>query len=286
MLGNLLIGLREGLEAVLIVVLLIAYLEKSGRRHLMPKIWTGIAIAVLVSAGFGALLTFGPKGLTFQAQEIIGGGLSIIAAGMVTWMIFWMAGAAKTLSQDLAAKVDQAADGPAWALVLVAVLSVGREGLETALFMWAAARSTGETWQPLAGSLIGIALAIVLGVLLARGIVRISLSKFFAITGAVLVVVAAGVLSYGVHDLQEAGVLPGLDSLAFDVSSAISPSGMLGVLLQGVFNFMPATTWLQAIAWWAYLVPVMVLYLRKSLKPAAPRRAMTATGRETPATAD
>lgn len=154
MIGNYLIGLREGLEAVLIVVLLVAYLTKSGRAHLLPRIWAGIGIAVLISLGFGALLTFGPRGLTFEAQEMIGGSLSIIAVGLVTWMIFWMAKASKTLNADLKSQVDQVAEGSAIGLVLVGAFAVGREGLETALFIWAAARATGETWQPLLGAFL------------------------------------------------------------------------------------------------------------------------------------
>lgn len=263
MIGNYLIGLREGLEAVLIVVLLVAYLNKSGRKHLMPRIWTGIAVAVLISLGFGALLTFGPKGLTFEAQEMIGGSLSIVAVGLVTWMIFWMAGAAKTLSSDLKSQVDKVADSSTLGLVLVGAFAVGREGLETALFLWAAARATGETWQPLLGAFLGILTAVFLGILLNRGVLKISLSKFFTITGALLVIVAGGVLAYGVHDLQEAGFLPGLNNLAFDVSHIIAPGGVTGTLLKGIFNFSPATTWLEANVWVAYVMPVMFLYLRK-----------------------
>ncbi|KSU67777.1 iron uptake transporter permease EfeU [Arthrobacter sp. NIO-1057] len=263
MIGNYLIGLREGLEAVLIVVLLVAYLNKSGRKHLLPRIWAGIAVAVLISLGFGALLTFGPKGLTFEAQEMIGGSLSIVAVGLVTWMIFWMAGAAKTLSSDLKSQVDKVADSSTLGLVLVGAFAVGREGLETALFLWAAARATGETWQPLLGAFLGILTAIFLGILLNRGVLKISLSKFFTITGALLVIVAGGVLAYGVHDLQEAGFLPGLHNLAFDVSHIIAPGGVTGTLLKGIFNFSPATTWLEAVVWVAYVLPVMFLYLRK-----------------------
>jgi high-affinity iron transporter len=263
MTANFLIGLREGLEAVLIVVLLLAYLTKTGRTALLPRIYGGIAAAVLVSLGFGALLTFGPRGLTFEAQEMIGGGLSIVAVGFVTWMVFWMAKASRSLAADLRGKVDGVADGPAWGLVLVAALAVGREGLETALFIWAATRATGETWEPLLGALLGILAAVALGVLLHKGAVRINLSKFFAWTGAALIVVAGGVLAYGIHDLQEAGALPGLHNLAFDVSHVVAPGGWIATLLKGVFNFSPATTWLEAAAWVLYVVPVMFLYLRR-----------------------
>jgi high-affinity iron transporter len=263
MTANFLIGLREGLEAVLLVVLLLAYLNKSGRTRLIPRVFTGVGVAVAVSLGFGALLTFGPRGLTFEAQEAIGGGLSILAVGFVTWMVFWMASASRTLASDLRGKVDDAAGGSGWALVLVAALAVGREGLETALFLWAATRATGETWQPLLGATLGILAAIGLGALLHRGVLRINLSRFFTWTGAALIVVAGGVLAYGVHDLQEAGILPGLHNLAFDVSHVIAPGGFLGTLLKGIFNFSPATTWVEAITWVAYVVPVTILYFRK-----------------------
>jgi len=278
MTGNFLIGLREGLEAVLIVVLLLAYLKKSGRTHLLPRVWAGIAFAVTVSLGFGALLTYGPRGLTFEAQEMIGGGLSIIAVGFVTWMVFWMAKASRSLSADLKGQVDRVADGSAWGLVLVAALAVGREGLETALFIWAAARATGETWQPLLGAFLGILAAIAFGALLHRGALRINLSRFFSWTGAALIVVAGGVLAYGIHDLQEAGVVPGLHHLAFDVSAAVPPSGWLATLLKGVFNFSPATTWLEATAWVLYVLPVMFLYFRRIRRnaPVAARSAAAA----------
>ena len=269
MFANYLIGLREGLEAALVVSILVAYLVKTDRRHLLPRIWAGVALAIGVSLAFGAALTFGPRGLTFEAQELIGGGLSIIAVGFVTWMIFWMARAARSLSGELRGKIDDAADAGRWSLVVVAVLAVGREGLETALFLWAATRAgTRETvgtitptWEPLLGAALGIGTAVVLGFLIYRGAIIINLTRFFTWTGAFLIVVAAGVLAYGVHDLQEARFLPGLNDLAFDVSDTIDVNTWYGTLLKGIFNFSPATTKLEAAAWLLYAVPVMVLFL-------------------------
>jgi high-affinity iron transporter len=280
-LGNYLIGLREGLEASLVVVILIAYLVKTERRHLLPRIWGGVAAAVLLSMAFGALLTFGPNDLTFEAKETLGGTLSIIAVGLVTWMVFWMARHARDLSGELRGKVDTAADAGRASLVVVAFLAVGREGLETALFIWAAAQATtnsgDSTVVPLLGALLGLLTAVAMGYAFYKGVLKINLAKFFRYTGMILIVVAAGVLAYGIHDLQEAGILPGLNSLAFDVSGAIPPSSWYGTLLKGTINFSPQTTWLQAIAWIAYIVPVFLLFFRPASSSAAKSAPVGAT---------
>jgi high-affinity iron transporter len=287
-LGNYLIGLREGLEASLVVTILVAYLVRSERRHLLPRIWGGIGVAVLVSLSFGALLTFGPRGLTFQAQEAIGGTLSVLAVGFVTWMIFWMARAARSLSGELRGQIDRAAEGDRRSLVVVAALAVGREGLETALFLWAATQtatgahtaSTVPAWQPITGAVLGIATAVVLGYLLYRGAVKINLARFFTWTGAFLIVVAAGVLGYGFHDLQEAGILPGLNSLAFDVSGTIDEGSWYGAVLKGVVNFSPQTTWLQAAVWAAYLAVTLTFFLRGVRRRSRPQAPATSAARD------
>ena len=287
MLANFLIGLREGLEAALIVSILVAYLVKSGRSQFLPRIWLGVAIAVAVSLAFGAVLTFGPRGLTFEAQELIGGLLSIIAVGFVTWMIFWMAKAARSMSGQLRSQVDRASDARPWSLVVVAMLAVGREGLETALFLWAAtqaaSRGAGTGTSPLLGAGLGLLLAIGLGYGIYRGALKINLTRFFTWTGVFLILVAGGVLAYGVHDLQEAGVLPGLNNLAFDVSAAVPPTSWYGTLLKGIFNFSPATTVLEAAAWLLYVIPTMTLFLlrvrqRSSVPQQTPAPVTTSVG--------
>ena len=273
-LANYLIGLREGLEASLVVVILVAYLVKSERRHLLPRIWAGVGVAVLVSLGFGALLTYGPRSLTFEAKEAIGGTLSIVAVGFVTWMVFWMAGHARGLSGELRTRIDTAAEAGVLGLALVAFLAVGREGLETALFLWSATQAAtgagGSSLVPLLGALLGIATAVAMGFAFYKGVLRINLTRFFRWTGAILIVVAAGVLAYGVHDLQEAGILPGLYSLAFDVSGQVPPGSLADTLLKGTLNFSPATTWLEAVAWTAYVVPTMTLFLLRMRTPRTP----------------
>lgn len=278
MFANYLVGLREGLEASLVVVILVAHLVRTGRRGLLPTIWTGVGAAVGVSLAFGALLTFGPRGLTDRAQEIIGGSLSILAVGLVTWMVLWMATAARGLSGELKGRLDTAVVTGRRALVAVAALAVGREGLETALFLWAATRSVagseGSTALPLAGALLGILTAVAIGFGVYRGALRLNLGAFFAWTGGVLVVVAAGVLAYGVHDLQEAAVLPGEDHLAFDLSDAVAPTSVGATLIKGVFNLSPAMSWLEVGAWALYLAVVMPLFIRR-LRAAGPASAGT-----------
>ena len=262
MLGNFLIGLREGLEAALVVSILVAFLVRTDRRHVLPKVWFGVAIAVAISVGVTLVLAITQQALTFEAQEALGGSLSIIAVGFVTWMIFWMRRTARTISADLRGKLEDAIKMGSTAVVLMAALAVGREGLETALFFFTAAQAAGETSRPLIGFLLGIAVAIVLAYLLYRGAVKINLGRFFMVTGALLIFVAAGILAYGVHDLQEAGILPGLNSLAFDVSATVPPDSWYGVLLKGVFNFSPQTTWLEAVVWTVYVAVVLTLFLR------------------------
>jgi high-affinity iron transporter len=262
MLGNFLIGLREGLEAALVVTILVAFLVRTDRRHVLPKVWLGVGLAVAVSVGVTAALALTQQALTFEAQEAFGGSLSIIAVGFVTWMIFWMRRTARTISTELRGRLEDAIKLGTTAVVVMAALAVGREGLETALFFFTAAQAAGETTQPLVGFLLGIAVAVALAYLLYRGAVKINLGRFFTITGALLIFVAAGILGYGVHDLQEAGILPGLNTLAFDVSGAIPPDSWYGVLLKGVFNLSPQTTVLQAVVWVLYVAVVLTLFLR------------------------
>ena len=271
MLANFLIGLREGLEAALVVSILIAYLVKTGRRDLLPPIWLGVAVAVAVSLGFGALLTFGPKGLTFEARETIGGVLSIVAVAFVTWMIFWMARTAQSMKGHLESRLDKAVAAGGMSLVMLAVLAVGREGLETALILWSNTQTLDSTTTPLVGALLGILGAVVIAALLYRGALTLDLRKFFTWTGAFLVVVAAGILAYAVHDLQEADILPGLGNLVWDVSEQIPPGSWYGTLLKGTVNFSPQTTWLELAAWWLYIVPTMFLFIRTVRRPSRPK---------------
>lgn len=291
MLANFLIGLREGLEAALVVSILVAYLVKSDRRHLLRFVWTGVALAVLLSVAVTLGLGLQSRQLDFRSQELMGGTLSLVAVAFVTWMVFWMAGAARSMAGELRGRVDAAA-GRWWSLVLLSFLAVGREGLETGVLLWTFARTaTGRdqpegfrtTAEPLLAAVLGIAVAVALGYLIYRGAVGINLTWFFTITGVLLILVAAGVLSYGIHDLQEIDVLPGLGDTLFDVSATVDPNAWYGALLGGMFNFTPAPTLAEAAAWVVYVVPVTSLYLRalhRRSHPAPPAPAPAAARTE------
>ncbi|WP_370412306.1 iron uptake transporter permease EfeU [Streptomyces fradiae] len=262
MFGNYLIGLREGLEASLVVCILIAYLVKTGRRDALRPIWIGIGVAVGLALAFGAGLEFGSQELTFEAQELLGGSLSILAVVLVTWMVFWMRRTARHLKAELHGRLDAALQMGTGALVATAFLAVGREGLETALFVWASVRASSDgTYAPLTGVVLGLLTAVLLGWLFYRGALKINLAKFFTWTGGMLVVVAAGVLAYGVHDLQEARFLGGLENKAFDISATIPPDSWYGTLLKGVFNFQPDPTVVQITVWALYLIPTLAIFL-------------------------
>jgi high-affinity iron transporter len=289
-LATFLIGLREGLEAALVVGILVAYLTRLGRRDVLPRLWAGVSLAIGLALAIGAVLTFGAYTLTFQAQEILGGTLSLVTVAMVTWMIFWMQRTARTLKRSLESGIDRAlAASSLWAVVVVGFISVAREGVETTLLLWSMLQSFGKGPGVLLGALLGLVAAVLLGWLLARGMLRLDLRRFFAWTGAFLVIVAAGVLAYGIHDLQEAAVLPGpftpiapIDPAtgvvaigwaafpfgwAFDVSAMIPPGSPLAAVLQATVGFMPRMSWLQVTAWAVYVGVVGTIWARGQFRP-------------------
>ncbi|MEU6322046.1 iron uptake transporter permease EfeU [Streptomyces sp. NPDC047009] len=267
-----LIGLREGLEGGLIVSILVATLVRAGARSRLPQVWTGVLAAIALAMSFGAVLTFTAASLSATAQEAFGGILSVIAVAFVTAMVFWMRRSARSLSGEIKDKVTGALATGAGMLIVTSFLAVGREGLETALFLWTTARAAGESAGPLTGAGIGLVLATGLCWGLYRRVLKINLTKFFTATGAVLIVIAAGVLGYGLRDLQEGGVLSGRTAYAVDLSGSVDAGSWYSTLVQGVLNLTPTMTWLQVVGYAAYLAVVMTLFvrgLRATRSPAA-----------------
>ncbi|MEU5595333.1 iron uptake transporter permease EfeU [Streptomyces sp. NPDC020298] len=285
-----LIGLREGLEGGLIVSILVATLVRAGARSRLPQVWTGVLAAIAVAMSFGAVLTFTAASLSATAQEAFGGTLSVIAVAFVTGMVFWMRRSARSLSGEIKEKVTGALGTGAGVLVLTSFLAVGREGLETALFLWTTARAAGESAGPLTGAGIGLVLAAGLCWGLYRRVLKINLTRFFTATGAVLIVIAAGVLGYGLRDLQEGGVLPGRTAYAVDLAGGIDAGSWYSTLVQGVLNLTPTMTWLQVTGYAGYLAVVMTLFVRGVRAPAATtaatsREPLSRTGASRPETA-
>lgn len=263
MLSTFIIALREGLEAALIIGILVAYILKTDRRHLLAPLWSGVAAAIAGSIGLGLILSKTSEELTERAEKLFVGTTSFLAVALVTWMVFWMKRTARTLKADLHGKVDSALRTGPLALAGAAFFAVIREGLETALFVYTNFKTIADTRSAALGLILGFAVAISLGYLIFKSAIKLDLSKFFRYTGVALVVVAAGVLSYGVHEFQELGWLPGGESYAWDVSSLIPKDSLLGATLGGLVGFDNTTSWLQLGIWTIYLTSVLGAYLSK-----------------------
>jgi len=270
MLATYLIGLREGLEATLVVSILIAFLVKADRKDRLVQVWSGVGLAVTLSVFFGWLLSYTSTTLLqkYEHRELFEAITSVLAVVFVTWMIFWMRRAARSIAGELRGKLQDALEVGSIAVAVMAFLAVVREGLETSLIFYSAVQGAADNSRPLYALLIGIASAVVIGYLMYATAVRINLSVFFTWTGALLILVAAGILKYGVHDFQEANVLPGLNNLAYDISGVLDPSAWYTALLTGMFNITPTASVLETVAWAAYGVPVLVLFLRPGRKKA------------------
>jgi high-affinity iron transporter len=271
-LASYLIGLREGLEVTLVVSILIAYLVKSDRRRELAPLWAGVASAVVVAVLFGALLTYTETTLLAdtQSRELFEAITSVVAVALVTWMIFWMRRTARRLKGELTGKLESAIGLGGLAVAGIAFVSVIREGLETALLFYTAAQGATSTVTPLLAITAGIATSVLLGFGLYAGAIRVNLTRFFTVSGVLLIFVAAGIFKYGVHDFQEAGVLGGGDNLAFDITNVLDPASWYGAAIAGMFNITGAPSVLETIAYLAYLVPVLLVFLWPSRKPAAP----------------
>ncbi|MFC9436151.1 iron uptake transporter permease EfeU [Nocardia sp. NPDC057030] len=260
--GSGLIGLREGLETGIVVMILVAFLVKSQRREALKWVALGVGAAIVMVVAIFAGIRYGTSTVTGLAAELIAGLASLAAVVIVTWMVLWMRTASRTISGELKAEMSRALDVGPVAIVALAFLAVGREGVETALLMVGyAENTTGSSW-PLIGLLLGIVVAAVLTVLMYLGAVRINFATFFKYTGALLIVVAAGILAYGIRALQTVDWLPGLAQNAFDISSWFSMSSWYGTVAQGIFNFRADPTVLQVVAWILYVVVVLFLFLR------------------------
>lgn len=281
--GGLLTGVREGVEAALIIAIILAYLSKTGNRRYFGRIWIGAGAALVLSAIAGLTLFVTVGGFEEPYEQIFEGATMLLAAAVVTWMLFWMRRQAASVGGELRASVDRAlTDGGAWALSLLAFTAVIREGLETSLFLvgqaQAAGMNDGGELSVLLGALTGLLVAAGIGWLVYTGTRRINLSAFFRWTGVALIFIAAGLLSYAVHEFIEAGIITIGTGTAFDISAVLPHDEGVGLFLRAIFGYSSTPEWATLITWAVYVVVVLTLYLR----PMAPR-SPTPAGEAAPA---
>jgi high-affinity iron transporter len=274
---GLLTGLREGVEAALIVSIILAYLARTGNVRHFGRIWSGTLAAVALSVAIGLLLFVTIGELKAPAEQIFEGSAMLLAATVVTWMLFWMRRTAANIRGELQAEIDRAlTHGSVWGLSILAFAAVIREGIETSLFLLgqvtAASQAHAGASSTLIGALVGLAAAILIGYGFYRGARVINLRIFFTWTGVGLVFIAAGLVANAAHELIEAGVIPIGTGIAFDISGVLPHSegsgNILGQLLRALFGYTSTPEWGALIAWVAYLGTVLTLYLRP-MRPSA-----------------
>ena len=272
-----LIGLREGVEAALIVAIVLAYVVRTGNGRHIPKIWLGAGAATVVSVGLG-LLIFSTVG-SFQEpyEQLFEGSAMLLAALVVTWMLFWMRRQSMNLRGELQAAVDRVlSEGTAWGLAVLAFTAVIREGVETALFLAGQATSADTgAGSVLLGAVIGLGAAALIGWGFYRGSRAIDLRRFFRWTGIALVFIAAGLLSHAVHEFIEVAEIAGVSVIgsqaAFDISGILSHDDGIGQFLRAIFGYSARPEVLTFVVHVAYVVGILALYLRPA-RPAPPAR--------------
>jgi high-affinity iron transporter len=256
-----LLMLREGLEAALIVGIIAAYLVRVGRPDGLRSIALGVAAAVALSVAIGAIVVLTVEELPEGVGAAIEGVASLAAVIVLTWMLFWMRRAGRAIKGELERGIDSAlAVGSMGALVGLAFVAVIREGLETVLFLLAIGASNGDVPALFVASLAGLAVAVSIGWAIFKLGVRVDLRRFFTITGAVLIFVSAGLVAYALHEFSEIGIVP-TTATAFDLSAVLPEDSPLGALLGGMFGYRSAPTVLEVVAYFAYLIPILFLFL-------------------------
>jgi high-affinity iron transporter len=261
MLATFFLMLREGLEAALIVGIIAAYLVKIGRRDALGKVAVGVAAAIGLSIAIGLIVTLTIERLPLVLQETLEGVAALLAVAVLTWMLFWMRRQGRLLKGELERGVDVAlTTGSTRALVGLAFLAVIREGVETVLFLIPILSFQGTGLDTLLGGVIGLAVAFAFGWAIFFAGVRINLRRFFTITGAVLIFVAAGLVAFAVHEFGEAGLIANTGT-AFDLRGILPDGNPIAQVLRGLFGYRAAPTPLEAIGYFGYLIPVLLLFI-------------------------
>lgn len=267
--SSLLITLREGLEIALVLAIIVAYLRKTGRGQRLGSVWLGSAIAAVVCIATGLLFHQVVGEFEGKWEQFIEGALAFAAVGVLTWMIFWMRGHARGIASDLHARIDEAIDRSPGALATVAFVAVAREGFETVLFLLGAETSSASGGEVIAGGLIGLAIAAVLGYLFYLGSDRIDLRKFFNWTGLLLILFAAGLFAKGVHEFREFFELEAswYSEPVWAITSGPLAEGWTFDFLKGLFGWSSDPERIRVVAYVAFLVPTLWFYYRGAVRP-------------------
>ncbi|HST55132.1 MAG TPA: iron uptake transporter permease EfeU [Solirubrobacteraceae bacterium] len=261
------IGLREGVEASLIVGIIAAFLRKQGRTDAVRAMWTGVGLALVLCISVAVLLQVINQSLPQSQQEGLETVVAAIAVGMVTFMVVWMRSHARGLAGELRTSTANAlANGSAWALVAMAFAAVLREGLETAVFLLAAFQASGDAFSAGVGALLGILASVAIGWGIYKGGVRLDLGRFFGVTAALLVLVAAGLVASAMHTAHEAGWLIGLQAQAVNLTGIVQPGSISSSLLTGILGLQPRPTVGETFGWLLYAVP-MLIYVLWPMRP-------------------
>ena len=267
MLASFLLSLREGIEAALIIGIVLGALRKLNRPELVPAVWYGTISAVLVSLVAGILLTALGLSLEGAAEQIFEGVAMLLAASVLTWMIFWMSRQARSIKGDLEAGVNHAISSGGWrALFGLAFLAVVREGIELALFLTAATFAS-DAQSTILGTLVGLGAAILLGWGLFASTLRLDLRRFFQVTGFLLILFAAGLVAHGVHEFNEAGWIPSVIEHVWDVNPLLDENSTLGLMLKALFGYNGNPSLTEVISYFVYFI-VILLGLRWAQRPA------------------
>jgi high-affinity iron transporter len=275
MLPTYLLSLREGLEAALIIGIVLGAVSKIRRNDLAPAVWLGTLSAVVVSILTAFILTSFGMSLEETAEQIFEGITMLIAAGILTWMIFWMGKQARFLKSELEAGVNKAAASTGRRAVFwLAFLAVVREGVELAIFVTAAffagdqGQVTTNIIQTLAGTILGLGTAALLGWTLFATTVRLDLRRFFQVTGILLILFAAGLVAHGVHEFNEVGWIPAVVEHVWDVNAILDETSVAGQLLRTLFGYNGNPSLTEMIAYFAYLIVVSIFWRRDNTVPA------------------
>jgi len=261
--SSLLITLREGLEAALIIGIILAYLARTNNRHGFKPIWLGTSLAVLTSLVAGATIYLLAGEFSGRAEEIFEGIAMFVAVGVLTWMIFWMRKQAVDIKAHLHSQIESVlANGSSLGLVILAFVVVVREGIETALFLFAATRTAESPFLFIIGGLLGLAIAIVIGYSIYKGSSRLNLKAFFNLTSLVLIVFAAGLLAHGIHEFHEVGIIPMIVEHVWDTNNILPEKSTFGQFLTALFGYNGNPSLIEVGAYFFYLIFALGIYFR------------------------